>query len=1098
MISSRAIFSMSLVAAAITIANENAWAVSSAEILDYNRDVRPILSNNCFHCHGPDPTDREADLRLDLRTDEGDVRGAEAVIDAQNPAESELIKRITSDDPDAHMPPPDSGKTLTPEQVKILRTWVEQGAKYQKHWAFVAPQRPEVPVVKNKAWVRNPIDAFVLSQLEHEGLEPSAPAKPNALFRRLSLDLIGLPPTLEELAEFDRNAGEKECDEQVERLLASPHFGERWGRLWLDVARYADSDGFEKDKPRFVWMYRDWVINSLNNDLPYNEFIVDQIGGDLLPHPTQNQMVATGFLRNSMINEEGGVDPEQFRMEAMYDRMDAVGKGILGLTIQCAQCHTHKYDPLTHTEYYQMFAFLNNCDEAQISAYTRDQQTEWQTTETLIYKIEDRIRAANSDWPQRMAAWEESVRNDQPEWTIVRPSLDASGGQKHVLLEDGSVLAAGYAPAKHTTEFVVESKIPRITAVQLELLNDPNLPNGGPGRSIFGTCALTEFKVDATALDHPDKRLKFKIAKATADVNPSRQLLDKVFDDRGREQRVSGPIEYATDGSGKTAWGIDIGPGRSNVPRKAVFTFDKPLESDSGVQLAFTLVQNHGGWNSDDNQNNNLGRFRFSITSAENPVADAVPVDVRAILKKPADKRTANETARLFSYWRTTVPEWQEENRRIEALWLSHPQGTTQLSLAERVKMRPTHRLDRGSFLAPAEVVTPGVPAFLHPLNKQDDVEPESPNRVVRDRVVRGSPDPALTATVGLPPTENGSPSVDDVATAASSSGQATTPPTRLDFARWLADRKSPTTARSIVNRIWQTYFGIGLVATAEDLGTQGDPPSNPELLDWLAVELMDNNWSLKHIHRLIVSSATYRQSSKVTPQLLERDPDNRLLARGPRYREDAEIVRDIALSASGLLNPVVGGPSVCPPAPEFLFKPPASYGPKTWVVATGPDRYRRGIYTFRFRSVPHPALQTFDAPIGEVSCARRSRSNTPLQALTTLNEPLFVECARALALTMVQDGGTTDSERLATAIKRCLSRDPGADELKVLQSFLDRQRKRFTDAGVDPWPLLADDETTKKKLSTELSPGTTPADLAAWTAVARVILNLDETITKE
>ncbi len=349
--------------------------------IDFNRDVRPILSNNCFHCHGPDSTDREADLRLDLRAGEGDIHGAESVVDAKNPAESELIKRIASDDPDEHMPPPDSGKTLTPAQIKILRQWVDEGAKYQKHWAFVAPQRPEIPAVKNKSWVRNPIDAFVLARLEREGLAPSPPASRNALFRRLSLDLIGLPPTLEELAAFDSQAGEHPCDEQIERLLASPHFGERWGRLWLDVARYADSDGYEKDKPRFVWMYRDWVINSLNQDLPYNEFVIDQIAGDELPQATQEEKVATGFLRNSMINEEGGIDPEQFRMEAMYDRMDAIGKGILGLTIQCAQCHTHKYDPLTQTEYYQMFAFLNNCHEAQISAYTRDQQAEWQATE---------------------------------------------------------------------------------------------------------------------------------------------------------------------------------------------------------------------------------------------------------------------------------------------------------------------------------------------------------------------------------------------------------------------------------------------------------------------------------------------------------------------------------------------------------------------------------------------------------------------------------------------------------------------------------------------------------------------------------------------
>jgi hypothetical protein len=1020
---------------------------AASTALDFNRDVRPILSNNCFQCHGPDEAERQADLRLDVEADSGEIHGAESVIDAKHFADSELIKRITSEDPDLRMPPADSGKTLTPEQIKILRAWVEQGAKYEKHWAFEAPLRPAVPEVKDKNWVRNPIDAFVLARLEREGLEPSKSASASALIRRLSLDLIGLPPTLEELAKFDADGGERAYEEQIRRLLGSPHFGERWGRIWLDAARYADSDGFEKDKPRFVWMYRDWVINALNKDLPYNQFVIEQIAGDELPHPTQDQLVATGFLRNSMINEEGGIDPEQFRMEAMYDRMDAIGKGILGLTIQCAQCHTHKYDPLTHTEYYQMFAFLNNCHEAQISVYTPQQKEEWQATEKVIGTIEDRLRAANPDWPQRMAAWEESVRNNQPGWTVIRPTEDSSGGQKHYVLDDSSILAAGYAPTRDTTEFTADAKLPKITAVRLELLNDPNLPHGGPGRSIYGACALTEFRVEAVSVDHPDKPQTIKISKATADVNPPQRDLDKVFDDKSGKRRVTGPATFAADGDHATAWSIDNGPGRSNLPRKAVFTFEKPLEIAGGVRFTFKLAQEHGGWNSDDNQNNNLGRFRFAVTSADNAVADSLPTDVRAILQVPAQARSAEQVARVFEYWRTTVPEWEEENRRIDALWQSHPQGATQLALVERDKLRKTHRLERGNFLAPAEEVTAGVPAYLNPLEKHA---------------------PADRAA------------------------------TRLDFARWLADRRSPTTARSIVNRVWQAYFGTGLVATAEDLGTQGDPPTNPELLDWLAVELMDNNWSLKHIHRLIVSSSTYRQSSTVPPELLERDPDNRLLARGSRYRVDAEVVRDVALSASGLLNPTVGGPSVFPPAPEFLFKPPASYGPKTWNVATGRDRYRRGLYTFRFRSVPYPMLQNFDAPIGEIACARRTRSNTPLQALTTLNEPLFVECARALALTLVRDGGATDADRLALAVKRCLSREPRSDELKELQAFLDRQKQRFNRAGSDPWALLVDDDKAKQSVATVLNSKTTPADLAAWTAVARVILNLDETITKE
>jgi hypothetical protein len=850
-----------------------------------------------------------------------------------------------------------------------------------------------------------------LAEYEHE-LKPPAPPGDNAAYQRA-----------------------------IDRLLASLHFGEKWARWWLDAARYADSDGFEKDKPRFVWMYRDYVIDALNADKPYDQFIIEQLAGDLLPSATQEQQIATGFLRNSMINEEGGIDPEQFRMEAMYDRMDAVGKAVLGLTVQCAQCHTHKYDPIEQTDYYRMFAFLNNCDEAQISAYTKEEQAEWAATKQLIDRLEEQLQKEHPDWPERLAKWEAGLHDDSKQWTIVRPELDTSGGQKHYLLEDGSVLAEGYAPTMHTTDFTVELKSPaKITAVRLELLNDPNLPRGGPGRSIYGLCALTEFRVKEESLDGSVKPHNVKVVRATADVNPPTEPLESIFDNKSGERRVTGAVDFAIDGDNKTAWGLDIGPERSNVPHQAVFVLEKPIEVKAGVKLTFSLVQNHGGWNSDDNQNNNLGRFRFAVTGAEKLEADPVPAAVRAALAMPAKDRTAEQTRAIFSYWHTTVPEWSEANRRLEALWQSHPWGTTQLVLHERTKPRTTHRLDRGDFLKPAEEVTPGVPGFLHTLDKP------SPNR--------------------------------------------------LDFARWLVDRRSPTTARSIVNRIWQSYFGKGLVETAEDLGTQGTPPSHPELLDWLAVELMDNGWSLKHIHRLIVESATYQQSAAVSPELLARDPDNRLLARGPRFRVDGETVRDIALAASGLLTDKLGGPSVYPPAPEFLFQPPTSYGPKTWAYSTGPDKYRRALYTFRFRSVPYPALESFDTARGDVSCVRRARSNTPLQALTTLNETLYLECARELAKHAVNEGGATAQERIAYAVRRCLSREPRSEERAVLEDFLKRELARFQSGDADPWPLIADEKPTDGKLPSATN--ATPPQLAAWTTLARVILNLDETITKE
>jgi hypothetical protein len=515
--------------------------------------------------------------------------------------------------------------------------------------------------------------------------------------------------------------------------------------------------------------------------------------------------------------------------------------------------------------------------------------------------------------------------------------------------------------------------------------------------------------------------------------------LEAIFDDKNGKPRVTGPVDFAIDGNEDTAWGIDAGPGLRNQPRKAVFTAQAPIANPGGTILTFYLDQKHGGWNSDDNQNQNLGRFRLSITTTPGAVADPLPRNVREILATPRAQRTPAQMAAVFSYWRTTVPEWREANEKIAELWREHPEGSSQPALAARDEPRETHILTRGDFLKPTKVVGPGVPAFLHPLPKD-------------------------------------------------------APPTRLTFARWLVDRNSPTTARAFVNRMWQAYFATGLVATSEDLGKQSEIPSNPELLDWLAVEFMDANWSTKAMHRLIVTSAAYRQSSRVTPELYERDPYNRLLARGPRFRVDAEIVRDIALAASGLLNPKIGGPSVYAPAPEFLFVPPTSYGPKIWKEETGADRYRRALYTFRYRSVPYPMLQIFDAPNGDISCVRRARANTPLQALTTLNETLFIESAQALALKTLREGGTTDAQRLTYAFRRCLARKPTAPEATELLKLLSKQKQRLTDGWLSALDLTGVDAAHPPTLPT----GATPVQLAAWTAVSRVLLNLDETITKE
>lgn len=1022
--------------------------------IDFQGDIQPIFEKNCYGCHGPN--NQLSGFRLDLKASAlaGGTSGKDIV--PGKPLESPLYARVAGLGGVSRMPM--GGQPLDPALVEWIRRWISEGANWpdaapanaaeapKQHWAFVSPKRPPVPKVNHPSWPRNPIDNFVLSRLERENLSPSPRADRVTLLRRLSLDLIGLPPSPEEVDAFLADKSSRAYERQVDRLLSSPHYGERWGRVWLDAARYADSDGYEKDKQRRVWFYRDWVVNALNRDLPYNQFIIEQIAGDLLPHPTQDQIVATGFLRNSMINEEGGVDPEQFRMEAMFDRMDAIGKGILGVTIQCAQCHNHKFDPLTQEEYYRMFAFLNDSYEANVAVYTPEEQMKRAEILRRTREIEAGLQRHSPDWQERMAQWEEQVKQGQPEWIVVRPAFDelSTGGEKLQPLEDGSYLAQGYAPSQHRLKMTVKTDLENITAFRLELMNDPNLPLDGPGRSLKGTCALTEFEVEAAPASAPDKVTKVRFASATADISQPEVPVEPIFDDKSGKRRVTGPVDYAIDGKEETAWGIDAGPGLRNQARKAVFLAAAPIANPGGTLLAIYLAENHGGWNSDDNQTNNLGRFRLSITNTPGASADPVPQNVREILAIPREERTPEQIQTIFGYWRTTVPEWRAANQEIAEIWRSHPEGSAQLVLQERDRQRETHVLTRGDFLKPASLVAHGVPAFLHPL-PQD---------------------------------------------ASWKNGQ----PTRLTFADWLADRNSPTTARSIVNRVWQAYFGIGLVATSENLGTQAEPPSHPELMDWLAVEFMDQGWSLKKLHRLIVTSGTYQQSSRVTPELYERDPYNRLLARGPRFRVDAEVVRDIELAASGLLNPKVGGTSAFPPAPSFLFIPPASYGPKPWKESVDADRYRRALYTFRYRSVPYPMLQVFDSPNGDTSCVRRSRSNTPLQALTTLNEPMALESARALAEQALIRGGRSDEQRLTYAFRRCVARRPGPQETAQLLSFLSKEKRRFSDGELDSWAMLGGNPA----LAGLLPAGMTPAELAGWTALSRVLLNLDETITKE
>lgn len=1019
---------------------------------DFEREVRPILADNCFKCHGMDKAEHR--LRLDLREAalKGGKSGYPAIVPGK-PEDSELVERITSTDDDDRMPPADSHKSLTAAQIQTLVRWVKSGAVYQPHWAFVAPVRPALPRVRNRRWARNPIDRFVLAQLEAEKLSPSPPADGVTLCRRLYLDLVGLPPTPIEAdafsAGFDR-APDAAVARLVDDLLASPHYGEKWARQWLDAARYSDSNGYEKDRMRYIWPYRDYVINAFNRDLPYDRFLVEQLAGDLLPNPTPDQITATGFCRLSMLNEEGAIDPEEFRMVEMFDRMDTLGKSVLGLTINCAQCHNHKYDPVSHEDYYRLFAFLNNDYEAVPAYYTPDQRQTVAGLRAEFEKVDARIRAKLPDWGERLARWEDARRRAEPVWQTAALENQGDNGQRYNRLADGSLLACGASGTSMPARFKFHTTLSRITAFRLELLNHPDLPAGGPGRSYQGLFALSEFGAEVEA-DKPAAATPAAPGPAEEKPAPAARKVKfaSAADDFGLAQDAFfqafglpsdgdvGPAAFAIDGNRKTAWSNDLGPGRRNEERAAVFRPEVAVVVPASGDVVVLLDQlRHQG-----SDTNNLGRFRVLVTDAEKPPEVVLTAAVVQALALPRGKRTPEEQEDIFRAWAATVPELKDENASLTALWRRWPEHITTYAAQRRDVPRETRILERGDWLKPGRVVKPGVPGFLNP------------------------------------PVANGD-------------------GTRLELARWITDPRAPLTARVFVNRVWQAYFGIGLVSTPEDFGLQSQPPSNAGLLDWLACEFMRPTepgiapWSIKHLQRLIATSAVYRQSSRITPALLSRDPENRLLARGPRFRVDGEVVRDIALSASGLLNPKVGGRSVMPPAPAYLFQPPASYEPFAWNVEEGDEKFRRALYTFRRRSTPFPMLQAFDAPSGETSCVRRSRSNTPMQALTLLNEPVFVDCAIALARRTLQESGPSDEARVSEAFRYAVSRRPDRDERTALVSLLRKQRQRYAKGELDPAALLPKD----------LPPpiGVPPSEWASLAVVSRAILVLDETISKE
>ena len=1017
-----------------------AFLAAKEKTVDYGSEILPILSENCFECHGPDAEAREAGLRLD--TQEGayaDLVGAVAIAPG-NPEKSELIYRVNHSDTDERMPPKEFKKSLSNEQKQLLRLWIEQGAKYEEHWAWQKPIKRNIP-----RHSKHPIDAFTLDRLKKEGLKPAKQANPYTLARRLYLDLIGLPPNLQEidtfLFAFKKNKT-RAIETLIDELMNRPSFGEKWGRHWLDLARYADSNGYEKDKPRDQWIYRDWVIDALNDDMPYDQFLVEQLAGDLLPNRTQDQLIATGFMRNGMINEEGAIIVEQFRIDGIFDRMDTLGKTALGLTLRCAQCHTHKFDPITHDEYYGLFAFFNETHEAKSWIYSNEQLERIASIKHQIKDLENKIKEERPNWKNEFSSWKKEQLKHSSIWKVWDTSFqDWHGGLNHPNeLDDHSILTLGHPSISGYSVTEGESNLPMISGIRLEALTHPDLPFTGPGRSYWGTFAISEIKVFRKWPQEKDWKpveLGHASANFDAEVGTMRdyffhETLDK------EEKRKIGPVCFLIDGDDRTAWAPDRGPIRRHSEYAAVVAFKEPLATPKGSQLRVELLQNHGGAkNGQDNQM--LGRYRFALTDIPNPKAPDYNHSPVLALAVPEEDLTEKERSALFRAWCMIQGDFEGELAQIEELEANYPEAKTSVlntmdSLPEYP--RTTYLLDRGIWNKPKHAVKRQTPSILNELSKVN--------------------------------------------------------PSRLDLAHWITSKDAPLTARVQVNRIWQSIFGAGLVLTPEDWGTRAPKPEYLELLDWLAVDFRESGWSQKALIKNILTSKTYQQDSKVTSKKIERDPNNRLLARGPRFRTEAEVLRDIALAASGLLTQGVGGPSIFPPVPESVIK--QNYVvPDYWYPAEDENRYRRSLYMFKKRSMPDPVLTSFDAPNADESCTGRIRSNTPLSALTSLNETIFVEASQGLAQRILREGGQSNEERANYGYLLTTGRPANSFERKEITNLIESQNERLSEGWLDIRKIAFKDPKSIPKLPE----GVSPRDVASWTIVSRVLLNLDETLTK-
>lgn len=1024
--------------------------------VDYLRDVRPILQAHCYECHGPET--REAGLRLDRKGPALAGGDSGQVIVPGKVEESLLLELVRGEDPDRVMPP--TGETLSSEQIDVLVRWIAAGAPWPDgvdgpeerptHWAYQPLRRFSPPAVGSPL-VRSPIDAFVQARLAAEGIAPSPEADRPTLIKRLYYDLLGLPPSPEAVDRFVEDPSPTAYEQLVDELLQSPHFGERWGRHWLDIARYADSDGYEKDRPRdHAWTYRDWVIRAFNEDLPFDRFTIEQLAGDLLPNPTLDQLQATAFNRQTLTNTEGGVDQEEFRCEATFDRVETLGAAWLGLTLGCARCHSHKYDPISQREYYQLFAFFNNGDEATVSMPTSPEamaryETEYAQWKTRLTELEGALAEQRGRLTPEFESWAAAATEQVQAAQAARHaplevlSLETDSGTLLTPQADGSYVASGTRPPKDVYTVTLqlppaaEEPPPPITGLRLDVLTDETLPRRGPGRADNGNFVLSEITVDVAtgegreAAGGSSRRVRF--ARARAD-----------FSQKGYE------VALAIDGAeSAVGWAISPQMGQAHW---AEFTLAEPLRA--GEHPLLLRVRLSQQYERPGQTPHLMGRFRLSAIRGGATGGESLPEDIELLLALPADRRDAKQRDALFEFFArrdaeyARVREAVDAHRKAEPFRPVIPVAVIQERSRDR---RITHVFRRGSFLEPLGSVAPGALEILPPLPRPADRELN-----------------------------------------------------RLDLAEWLVSPENPLTPRVVVNQMWLHLFGQGLVKTAGDFGVRGEPPSHPELLDWLATEFLRLNWSRKALLRTILLSHTYRQSSGPRPELTEIDPENRLLARQNRLRVEGEIVRDLFLAASGLLDPRIGGPSVFPPLPpgiaELSYANNFRWGESEWNkrpdhphgIPPQKDLYRRGMYTFFKRTAAHPNLTNFDCPDANTTCIARRTSNTPLQALQTLNNEAFVDASRALAARVLTEVDGDDDARLTRLFRLCLARTPTATELSPLASLLADARHAW-----------AADPTSAAALVGNRCPADVPAvEAAAWVVAARIVLNLDEFVTRE